>query len=231
MNIIITGGTRGIGKSLVQLFAKEPKNRVLVTGRENNTLKSLSEKAEFKNIITLASDLGKLTTEVQALKEFVFKHFTDIDILINNAGILVSKEFTKTSENESREMMEVNFFAPATIIRTLFPIMKPGTHIVNISSMGGFQGSTKFKGLAIYSATKAAIACLTECLAEEFRDTGIKVNCLALGSVQTGMIEKAFPGYKAPVSAEDMAEYIMEFAMNGNRYFNGKIIPVAMNNP
>jgi 3-oxoacyl-[acyl-carrier protein] reductase len=231
MNIIITGGTRGIGRNLAQLLAKDRSNKILVTGRQENALKSLSESAEFNNIITLTLDLTLITTQTQSLKDYVFSRFSNIDILINNAGALVSRKFTETSEKESREMMEVNFFAPATLIRTLLPLLKPGAHIVNISSMGGFQGSSKYPGLALYSASKAALASLTECLAEEFKDIGIKVNCLALGSVQTEMFEEAFPGYKAPIKAEEIAEFIMEFALNGNKYFNGKILPVAMNNP
>ena len=98
-------------------------------------------------------------------------------------------------------MMETNFFGPASIIRIVKPLMPAGSHIVNISSMGGFQGSAKFNGLSYYSASKAAIACLSECLAEEFKDSGVSVNCLALGAVQTEMLREAFPGYKAPVEA------------------------------
>ena len=97
--------------------------------------------------------------------------------------------------------------------------------------MGGFQGSSKYRGLSYYSAAKAALSCLSECLAEEFREDGIIVNCLALGSVQTEMLEEAFPGYKAPVSAREMAELIADFAVKGSRFFNGKIIPVAFSNP
>ena len=128
-------------------------------------------------------------------------------------------------------MMEVNFFAPVTIIKLLLPIMNHGAHIINISSMGGFQGSSKYNGLSIYSASKAAIASLTECLAVELSDFGIKVNCLALGAVQTEMFKEAFPGYTAPVKPVEMAEFVREFALNGSKYFNGKILPVALTNP
>jgi 3-oxoacyl-[acyl-carrier protein] reductase len=109
--------------------------------------------------------------------------------------------------------------------------MSSGSHIVNISSMGGYQGSSKYKGLSVYSASKAALSCLSECLAGELKDSGISVNCLALGSVQTGMFEKAFPGFKAPLGPKEMAEFITYFAINGNKYFNGKVLPVAVNNP
>ena len=144
---------------------------------------------------------------------------------------LIPKDFERISSNEARILMETNFFGPASVIRTLKPYMPKGSHIVNISSMGGFQGSSKYQGLSYYSASKAALACLTECLAAEFNESGIKVNCLALGAVQTEMLEEAFPGYKAPLKASDMADYIAYFAMNGHKYFNGKILPVAVNNP
>ena len=127
--------------------------------------------------------------------------------------------------------METNFFGPASLIRSLKPMMPEGSHIVNISSMGGFQGSVKFRGLSYYSASKAAISCLTECLANEFSESEISVNCLALGSVQTEMLSEAFPGYKAPVEANEMAEFISDFALTGNKFFNGKILPVAVGNP
>jgi short-subunit dehydrogenase len=231
MNILITGGTRGIGRSLAILLANDPENRILVTGRQLNALKSLSESAKFNNIVVLKLDLSLLTTQLQILNKFVFGQFDSIDVLINNAGSLVSKKFADTSEKDSRNMMEVNFFAPATLIRSFLPFMKPGAHIVNISSMGGFQGSQKFPGLALYSASKAALACLTECLAEELKDLGIKINCLALGSVQTEMLQEAFPGYKASFTTEEMAEFIKEFVLTGNKYFNGKILPVARNTP
>jgi NAD(P)-dependent dehydrogenase (short-subunit alcohol dehydrogenase family) len=154
-----------------------------------------------------------------------------VDVLINIAGRLVLEDFMDFEEEEARKIMEVNFFGPASVIRHTKPLMPKGAHIVNISSMGGFQGSSKYRGLSYYSASKAAIACLSECLAGEFSESGISVNCLALGSVNTEMLAEAFPGYKAPVNAREMAEFIADFALNGNRFFNGKILPVAITNP
>src|SRR5665647_2552069 len=100
------------------------------------------------------------------------------------------------SKEEGRIIMETNFFGPGSLIRIVKPLMPSGSHIVNISSMGGYQGSSKYRGLSYYSASKAALACLTECLALEFNRFRISVNCLALGSVQTEMLDEAFPGYK-----------------------------------
>lgn len=229
MNIIISGGTRGIGKEVVKYLAMNPDHRILVTGRTKKALEALSE--SYVNVHTMVLDLAEIDKDIDLFSETVGSLFKTVDILINIAGLLVVKPFSDFSIHDARKMMEVNFIAPSSLIRNVMPWMKDGSHVVNISSMGGFQGSSKYKGLSYYSASKAALACLTECLSTELMGTGISVNCLALGSVQTEMLQEAFPGYKAPVQAKNMAEYISEFALNGNKFFNGKILPVALSNP
>jgi NAD(P)-dependent dehydrogenase (short-subunit alcohol dehydrogenase family) len=226
MNIIVSGGTRGIGKEVVLILAKEPGNNILVTGRNEDALKELYEHSQYKNIRTLKIDLSSFKDQEEYFKENVFSHFNSIDILLNIAGFLMDLPGA-----EARKMMETNFFGPASVIRLVKPLMPEGAHVVNISSMGGFQGSSKYRGMSYYSASKAALACLSECLAVEFKDSGIRVNCLALGSAQTEMFGKAFPGFKASVSAQEMAGFIVNFALNGSRFFNGKVIPVALNDP
>jgi NAD(P)-dependent dehydrogenase (short-subunit alcohol dehydrogenase family) len=229
MNIIINGGTRGIGKEVVHCFAHNSNNKILVTGRNEKALESIS--AIFRNVSTYTLDLSVFDRYSEPFLNKVSGYFNKVDILINVAGLLIAKEFTEINPDEAHLMMETNFFGPASVIRALKPFMYEGSHIVNIASMGGFQGSSKYRGLSYYSASKAAIACLTECLAVEFAESGIKVNCLALGSVQTEMLNEAFPGYKAPLNAREMAEFISDFALTGHKFFNGKILPVAVNNP
>lgn len=231
MNIIINGGSRGIGKEVALHLSQDKGNKIIVTGRNENALKELTMASENKNISYIVIDLTRPDLNLESFKNQVSDRFRSIDILLNNAGYLVAKKFTDSNDNDARVMMEINFFAPASLIRSLLPLFRNGSHIVNISSMGGFQGSAKFSGLSYYSASKAALACLSECLAMEFNELGISVNCLALGSVRTEMLQKAFPGYKAPVDAKKMGEFIAGFALNGNKIFNGKIIPVAMTNP
>ena len=228
MNIIVNGGTRGIGKEVVLALSRDPKNIILVTGRNTAALKELSAR---QNVQAMAIDMSEFDIHADTFLNFIAAGFTKVDILINVAGLLVPKSFMDFTNSEARLMMETNFFGPASVIRILKPLMPEGSHIVNISSMGGFQGSSKYRGLSYYSASKAALACLTECLAEEFRVSGVKVNCLAIGSVQTEMLEEAFPGYRAPVSAKEMGEFISDFALNGHKVFNGKILPVALSNP
>lgn len=231
MNIIIIGGTKGIGRELVYLMSKDKHNQILVAGRDKNSLQKIAENSENSNISFIETDLSVFDENMEFFRDKVRDLFREINILINNAGSLMVREFMKMSNDEARIMMETNFFGPASVIRSVMPLMAKGSHIVNISSMGGFQGSSKYIGLSYYSASKAALACLSECLAEEFREARVSVNCLALGSVQTEMFENAFPGFKAPVSARQMAEFIADFAVNGNKFFNGKVLPVAVINP
>ena len=231
MNIIVTGGSRGIGKQISLYLANNKNNNVLITGRDHISLIRVYNSSEHKNIKYLVYDFSKLYQAPEAFANQVKSVFDSVDILINNAGSLYSKSFAETSEKEAREMMEINFFAPTLIIKALLNLMKKGSHVVNISSMGGFQGSVKFPGLSFYSASKAALASISECLAGELKELEISVNCLALGSVQTEMFENAFPGYKAQVTASEMGKFIGDFALNGNRYYNGKIIPVALITP
>lgn len=231
MNIIIVGGTRGIGKEITMLMSGEKNNQVVVAGRDRNSLSELVSTSIYGNVFSTWIDLSEFDQHMLQFREEVLSHFTKIDIMINIAGALKVKDFIKTSTDEARLMMETNFFGPAAVIRLLVPWMKKGSHIVNISSMGGFQGSSKYRGLSYYSASKAAIACLSECLSEELAEFGIRVNCLALGSVGTEMFKSAFPGSEASVSAREMAGFIADFALNGGNFFNGKILPVALNNP
>jgi NAD(P)-dependent dehydrogenase (short-subunit alcohol dehydrogenase family) len=229
MNIVVNGGTRGIGREIVLNLSLNADNKIIVMGRNEKSLKNLSSSSG--NILGIKFDISSMEADYKSLLSAIKDHISSVDILINNAGMLVSKVFTETNETEARLMMETNFFGPALVIRNLKTIMSPGAHIVNITSMGGFQGSVKFRGLSYYSASKAAIACLSECLANEFTDSLISVNCLALGAVQTEMLEEAFPGYKAPVTAKEMAGFISYFALNGHKFFNGKTLPVAVSTP
>jgi short-subunit dehydrogenase len=97
--------------------------------------------------------------------------------------------------------------------------------------MGGITGSKKFPGLSAYSSSKGAVSVFSEALAEELKEGEISVNCLALGGVQTEMFDKAFPGVKALQSTLQIAQFIADFAVTGNRFFNGRVIPVSMTLP
>lgn len=231
MNIIVNGGSKGIGREVALQLAMVKDNQILVTGRNEARLKELQMGCLNENVSYLRFDISELNSRIEAVRDQIYNRFSRVDVLINVAGSLIVGDFMKLTDHDSRKMMETNFFGPLAFIRLLVPLMPAGSHIVNISSMGGFQGSSKYRGLSVYSASKAALSCLSECLAGELSESGISVNCLALGSVQTEMFENAFPGFKAPLGPKEMAEFITYFAVNGNKFFNGKVLPVAVNNP
>ena len=233
MNIIVTGASRGLGFEVVKMFSKDPQNKIFALARGHSGLVKLEEQCSTLNgrrVDTLAFDL--LTGDYQnALIPAILKSMDTVDILVNNAGLMVNKPFAMMKEQDFDLVFNANVKSVFKLTKYLLPHFSDDVHIVNIGSMGGCQGSVKFPGLSLYSASKGAVAILTECLAEELKEKNIKVNCLALGSAQTEMLAEAFPGYKAPLSAAEMAGFIAEFSLRGHRWFNGKILPVSVSTP
>lgn len=223
--IVILGASRGIGAELVKQFATNG-NTVIALSRDLDRMKKAYE--GLSNVHSFALDLESSTVKSTATE--IFSKFGSLDVVINNAGVLVNKPFTELTEEDIELCYRVNITGVMLFTQSVLPFIKDG-HIVNISSIGGFQGSVKFPGLAAYSTSKAALCSFTELFAEEYKESGIKMNCLCLGAVQTEMLEQAFPGYIAPMSASKMAEYIVDFASNANQWMNGKIIPVSLSTP
>lgn len=233
MNIVLTGASSGIGFEAALEFALSNDHKIVCISRNAEKLRKLLEIAKSLNpdctLLPVAFDI--VHDDYAALVPFLQERLGQVDILINNAGALVNKPFLETSREDLYQMLETNVMGHFNMIQHLLPLMVSGSHIVNIGSMGGFTGSVKFAGLSAYSASKSALHTLTECLAAELTDTGIKINCLALGSAQTEMLEQAFPGYESPVLAFEMGKYVADFAKTGHKFFNGKILPVAATTP
>jgi NAD(P)-dependent dehydrogenase (short-subunit alcohol dehydrogenase family) len=224
-NIIITGTSRGIGFELVHLFAEQGHN-VLALSRNAKPVANLN----FANVTSFAFDLCH-EDDYKKVEQFIKDAWTHVDILINNAGMLLNKPFAETTFKDFSKVYETNVFGVSELTRLVLPHMKSNGHVVTISSMGGIQGSMKFPGLAAYSSSKGAVITLTELLAEEYKETGPQFNVLALGAVQTEMLKEAFPEYQAPTTAREMAEYIQAFSLNGNKYYNGKVLQVSNSTP
>ncbi len=224
-NIIITGTSRGIGFEMVKLFSEAGHN-VLALSRNSKPISDLN----WRNVTALEFDIAN-ESEMAKLSAYLQTSMKTVDVLINNAGFLVNKPFAEITSEEFKKCYDVNVFGAAALIKAVLPFMNKRGHIVNISSMGGIQGSVKFSGLSAYSSSKGALITLTELLAEEYKETGPSFNVLALGSVQTEMLAAAFPGFKAPLSATEMAKYIMDFALTGNKFYNGRILQVSTTTP
>ena len=224
-NVIITGSSRGIGFELVNLFNQNNYN-VIALSRNTSSISKLN----LNNVFTCSTDLSD-SNSINKAVSFIKNKFNSVDILINNAGKLINKSFVETTTEDFISVYSVNVFGVAELVRLLLPSFSNTSHIINISSIGGIAGSSKFAGLSAYSSSKAALNVLTEMLYEEFKTSGPIINTLALGAVQTEMLEEAFPGYKAPLSSTEMANYIYDFSVNGHKYYNGKILPVSISNP
>ena len=205
-NIIITGTSRGIGFELVQLFAHAG-HKVLALSRNDKPVQNL----KLNNVTSFSFDLGDAEA-YDKVEDFIKTNWQQVDVLINNAGALLNKPFTETTFKDFEHVYKTNVFGVSELTRIVLPFMKKEGHVA-------------------YSSSKAAIITLTELLAEEYKETGISFNVLALGAVQTEMLEEAFPGYQAPTTALEMAEYIFDFSLNGNKYYNGKLLQVSSSTP
>jgi NAD(P)-dependent dehydrogenase (short-subunit alcohol dehydrogenase family) len=223
-NIIITGTSRGIGFETAKILARQGHQILALSRKINAELKS------FKNITCLSVDLT-LIADLQVVQDYISDHWDQVDALIHNAGALVNKPFENLTFSDFEYVYQVNVFAVAQLTQRCIPFLKPGSHVLTISSMGGIQGSSKFPGLAAYSSSKGAVITLSELLAEEYKNQQIAFNVLALGAVQTEMLAEAFPGYQAPLQPEEMANYIADFALNGHRFYNGKVLQVSASTP
>lgn len=224
-NIVITGTSRGIGLELVKTLAAQG-HRILALSRNERPVKDL----KLDNTTSFPFDISK-EEDLNRASEYVKEKWQRVDVLIHNAGAIVNKPFQEMTATEFENVYKINVFGVAALTKELLPFMDNPGHVLTISSMGGVQGSMKFPGLSAYSSSKGAVITLMELLAEEYKEKGPSFNTLALGAVQTEMLEEAFPGYKAPLQPGEMAEYIADFALNGNKFYNGKLMQVSKSTP
>lgn len=234
MNIVITGASKGVGFEVVKILARHKQNQIVAISRNGKALKELvaecTKQYPESKVIPYEFDVSQFDFYpfiVQRIETFIHK----CDVLINNAGRLVNKPFDQLEQSDFDDIFNVNIKAPFFLTQAMLPIMTKGGHIVNIGSQGGITGSVKYPGLSAYTSSKGALAMLSELLAEEFSEREIRVNCLALGAVQTEMFAKAFPGARALQTPVQVAQFIADFAISGHKYFNGKVLPVSISVP
>lgn len=233
MNILITGASRGIGFACVKKMLETESHQIIALARNIQPLRDLvAENPQFSQRLFI-NEFDITDFEADEYVKKWEKYFSHLDILINNAGLLIKKPFMELTQEDWRETFEVNILGCVKLIQTLYPLLKKSekAHIVNIGSMGGREGSFKFNGLSAYSASKAALANLTECLAEEWKNEGISVNCLMLGAVNTEILAEAFPQYKASLNPADIAEFIAHFSQTAHYFLNGKLLPISLSTP
>lgn len=227
-HFLVTGASRGIGFETVRHLAGAS-HRLTVVARSRDKLESLTNQFP-EQITSIALDITDKQDRERLLQHFETEN-TQLDGVIHNAGLLINKPFRSLTDTDWHRQLDVNLLAPVFLTRDLMPHMAQGSHILFISSMGGYQGSSKFPGLTGYSVAKGALSILAECLPGELSEQKISCNTLCLGAVQTEMLENAFPGMEAPVQPDEMGAYISNFLQTGHKFYNGKVLPVALSDP
>ncbi len=227
-NILVTGASRGVGYALASKFLSEGYS-VFCASRNLKPLQELEQKHQMSCTL-IRLDLEEEESILSAAQYFK-ENAIQLDIVVHNAGAIINKPFADITRKELEMCYNVNVLGPFQITQNLVPLLKEDAHVVFISSMGGFQGTQKFPGLTAYSSSKSAVASLTECLQEEFKETKLAFNCICLGAIQTEMLANAFPGYQAPLNPEQISEYICQFSTTAHRYLKGKVLPVSLSTP
>ncbi|MDX9812250.1 MAG: SDR family oxidoreductase, partial [Bacteroidales bacterium] len=117
MNILVNGGSHGIGREVVTYYAKSKDNQIVATGRDEAALKELVSGSKHGNVTYIVMDLARTDEQESQIKEQLYRRFSSLDIVINNAGILITGDFMKLTSDDARHLMEVNFIGPAALIR------------------------------------------------------------------------------------------------------------------
>ena len=218
-NIFITGGNRGIGKGLVEIFSENYK--VFFSTRDEQKARSVMESISNENIDYVTMDVGNGESVLSAIE--LLKEKTDsIDILINNAGILIPGlkykiDAIETDDDSILKTFNINTVGVLRVCKAVLPMMPPASRIINISSgMGQMEGMST--GSIAYRLSKSALNALTIVLSQELSSKNIKVNAICPGWVQTDM-----GGYDATLTVKESVESIKKFALSNN-FPNGKFL-------
>jgi len=225
---LVTGVSSGIGEELCKSILEENiENFVIGISRNEpneSTIHKHRDRFKFFSV-----DFNLPQTIEQIFTDTFFQNLSSIDFLVCNAGSIINKPFSEINLIELQSIYNVNIFSQFLIVQKCIPFLAKSQYasVVTIGSVGGITQSKKFPGLTAYSSSKGALSILTECLAEEFRDSNISFNCLALGSVNTKMLRQAFPDYVSKTSTQDIAAFILDFITSRRKLFNGKTIDVS----
>ncbi len=199
-NVVITGGTRGIGEACARAFCENGDRVFVIYEKSEEQAAKLSKEL---GVIPVRADISKKEDVLRAVEE-IHKICAGVDVLINNAGISQIKLFSDITEDELYRMFGVNMYGAFFITQALLPDMihKKQGKIINISSMWGEVGASCE---VHYSASKSAVIGFTKSLAKELAPSGITVNCITPGVIETEM--------NAQLTPEDKKELIDEIPL------------------
>ena len=234
MTVLITGGSRGIGAAIAKRFAMEGVNIVIhyleAHERANETARSCM--ALGANVLTIAADL-RSKDQLERMREKLESHGMHPDILVNNGGIAHYGMLMDVSEQEWDDVMAVNLKGMFLCSQLFMPYMINQRYgrIINVSSIWGMSGASCE---VLYSTTKGGMNAFTKALAKELAPSGVTVNAVAPGAVETLMMESFDPQEKAALkqeipagrfgSPEEIASLVYFLSLPESSYITGQII-------
>ena len=223
--ILVTGSGRGIGRSIALEFARTG-GIVYIASRTEEELDATAELIEEAGCICekMVCDLEDKQC-VSDVFEDMKSRYGRLDVLVNNAGMLAKGMMEDMDMDEFHKTMAVNVTAPYTLCRLALPLMKEnGGAIVNIASLAGIRSVEKFPGIGAYTVSKHALVGLTEALAAEWKEYGIRVNCIAPGAVETEMLRRAAPDLHPVLDPGEVAASALFLASDAASGVNGSTL-------
>ena len=234
--VIVTGGSRGIGKAIVYAFANAGYNVILNYNRSEQSAKDIvNDLKDCKGIVEMYKADVANREEVDSMIEYVTKEFGNIDVVVNNAGISHVGLFSDIEEEEFRKVMDVNLMGVFNVTQAALKacmLREKNGSIINISSIWGLTGASCE---VAYSASKAAVVGLTKGLAKELAPSNITVNAIAPGAIATDMIYKEYSEKDIELIEKDIpmgrlgtpieiANLSLYLASDNARYITGQVI-------
>ena len=235
--LFITGCNRGIGKAMVELFAKNHHNIIVCNRKQDDEFDAFCEELQNDYRIEIQKYYADLSDE-QSIKEClsqILKSKPKIDVMINNAGVVDKGLLQMTPIQKIRDVFQINFFAQVQLIQGISRLMmrqKSGV-IINMASIGGIDA---YPAYVSYGCSKAAVIYLTKTLAQEFAPYGIRVNALAPSMVKTRMQEQMGEeanqeimrrtALKRNAEPEEIAKLALFVASDDSAFITGQIIRI-----
>jgi len=220
--IVVTGASSGIGRATAELFAREGALVAIFARSAEKLAQMVGDR-----VLAVAGDVAS-EADVERLFSEVESRFGDCDVLVNNAGTTDVGRLIDTTPDRWDRMFAVNVRGAYLAARRALPAMvaRRSGAIVNVASISGVIGPEKFPGFVSYCASKAAVIGMTEALAVEVRDAGVRVNCVSPGSVDTPMWAEVSGGAPASMTPQEIAQAIRFLASSESRPMNGQNLNV-----
>ena len=220
--VMVTGASQGLGRALTLAFAREGANLV-INSRNADSLDPVAEEVEAAGaaeVLAVPGDVSR-TTHVEILVDAAVERFGRIDVLVNNAGLLGPRvPIAEYPEDEWRKVLEANLTGPFLLAKAVVPHMPEGGSIVNVTSGVSIEGRPRW---GAYSVSKFGVEGLTQILAAELEERGIRVNSVDPGGMRTEMRAAAYPDEDpmTKITPEENTDVFLYLASDDSRGVTG----------